>query len=36
MNIAATLVNPGDEVIIFAPYWVTYPDQVKLCDAARW
>ena len=32
MNIAATLVNPGDEVIIFAPYWVTYPDQVKLCD----
>lgn len=32
MNIATTLVNPGDEVIIFAPYWVTYPDQVKLCD----
>lgn len=26
------LVNPGDEVIIPAPYWVSYPDQVKLAD----
>lgn len=26
------LVNPGDEVIIPAPYWVSYEDQVKLCD----
>lgn len=26
----ATL-NPGDEVIIPAPYWVSYPDQVLLC-----
>lgn len=25
------LVNPGDEVIIPAPYWVSYPEQVKLC-----
>lgn len=24
------LLNPGDEVIIFAPYWVSYPEQVKL------
>jgi len=24
------LLNPGDEVIIFAPYWVSYPDQVRL------
>lgn len=32
MNIATTLVNPGDEVIVFAPFWVTYPDQIKLCD----
>ncbi len=24
------VVNPGDEVIIPAPYWVTYPDQVEL------
>src|SRR5215207_1684307 len=25
-----TLINPGDEVIIPAPYWVSYPEQVKL------
>lgn len=24
------LVGPGDEVIIFSPYWVTYPDLVRL------
>jgi aspartate aminotransferase len=28
----ATL-NPGDEVIIAAPYWVSYPDIVMLADA---
>jgi aspartate aminotransferase len=27
----ATLLDPGDEVIIPAPYWVSYPEQVKLC-----
>jgi aspartate aminotransferase len=32
MNIWRTLVNPGDEIIIFAPYWVSYPDQIRLCD----
>ncbi len=26
------VINPGDEVIILAPYWVSYPDMVKLCD----
>lgn len=26
------LVNPGDEVIVPAPYWVSYPPQVELCD----
>lgn len=26
------LVNPGDEVIIPAPYWVSYSDQVVMCD----
>ncbi|WP_418127077.1 pyridoxal phosphate-dependent aminotransferase [Variovorax sp. KK3] len=25
-----SIVNPGDEVVIPAPYWVTYPDQVEL------
>jgi aspartate aminotransferase len=29
-NICMALVNPGDEVIIPAPYWVSYVDQVKL------
>ena len=33
-NIAEALFGPGDEVIIPAPYWVTYPDQVLLNDAA--
>jgi aspartate aminotransferase len=28
-NAVAALVNPGDEVIISAPYWVSYPDIVK-------
>jgi aspartate aminotransferase len=32
-NIAEALFNPGDEVIIPAPYWVSYPDQVLLNDA---
>jgi len=31
-NLFAALLNPGDEVIIPAPYWVSYPDMVKLCD----
>ncbi len=25
------ILNPGEEVIIFEPYWVSYPEQVKLC-----
>jgi aspartate aminotransferase len=29
--LAATL-NPGDEVLIPAPYWVSYPDMVRLND----
>ena len=28
----AALLDPGDEVIVPAPYWVSYPDMVKLCD----
>jgi aspartate aminotransferase len=28
----AAVLNPGDEVIIPAPYWVSYPDQVRLVD----
>ncbi len=29
-NIMQTLCDEGDEVVIPAPYWVTYPEQVKL------
>lgn len=32
-NIAQALFNPGDEVLIPSPYWVSYPDQVLLNDA---
>lgn len=32
-NIAQVLYEEGDEVIIPAPYWVSYPDQVLLNDA---
>ncbi|MGI9395554.1 MAG: pyridoxal phosphate-dependent aminotransferase [Boseongicola sp.] len=29
-NALMTTLNPGDEVIIPAPYWVSYPDMVRL------
>lgn len=29
-NYLMTVLNPGDEVIIPAPYWVSYPDMVRL------
>ncbi len=31
-NLFQTLIEDGDEVIIPAPYWVTYPEQVKFSD----
>lgn len=31
-NIMLALLNPGDEVIIFTPYWVTYSEIVKLAE----
>ncbi len=31
-NVAQALLDPGDEVIIPAPYWVSYPDIVRLAD----
>lgn len=31
-NAILALVNPGDEVIVPAPYWVSYPEMVKLAD----
>lgn len=29
-NTMATLINPGDEVLLQAPYWVTYPEAVQI------
>lgn len=31
-NIFACLLNPGDEVILITPYWVSYPEMIKLND----
>jgi aspartate aminotransferase len=31
-NLMVALLNRGDEVIVPAPYWVSYPDMVKLAD----
>ena len=31
-NLTQILVDPGDEVIIPAPYWVSYPDQVRIAE----
>lgn len=32
-NLFQALLNPGDEVVIPSPYWVSYPDMVELADA---
>ncbi|MBK6266846.1 pyridoxal phosphate-dependent aminotransferase [Marivirga sp. S37H4] len=32
-NVMMALLNPGDEVIVFAPYWVSYAELVKLAEA---
>lgn len=32
-NALMAICNPGDEVIIPAPYWVSYPEMVKIADA---
>ncbi|TGE29604.1 pyridoxal phosphate-dependent aminotransferase [Hymenobacter metallicola] len=31
-NAVLSLVNPGDEVIVFAPYWVSYEEMVRLAE----
>ncbi|MAU26303.1 MAG: aspartate aminotransferase [Muricauda sp.] len=33
-NVAMVVLNPGDEVILPAPYWVSYSDIVKLAEGA--
>jgi len=32
-NLSLALLNPNDEVVIAAPYWVSYPDMVKIAEA---
>jgi aspartate aminotransferase len=32
-NLCQALLNPGDECIIFAPYWVSYSEIVKMAEA---
>ena len=32
-NVCGAVLNPGDEAIVPAPYWVSYPDMIKLADA---
>jgi aspartate aminotransferase len=32
-NLCMGLLGPGDEAVIPAPYWVSYPDMVRLADA---
>lgn len=32
MNIFTAICNPGDEILIPAPYWVSYPEMVSLAD----
>jgi len=31
-NVFFCLLNPGDEVLVFSPYWVSYADQIKLAE----
>lgn len=33
MNTWQCILEPGDEVIVLAPYWVSYPAQIGLCSA---
>ncbi|MCE7901441.1 MAG: pyridoxal phosphate-dependent aminotransferase [Gammaproteobacteria bacterium PRO9] len=32
-NVCSAILNAGDEAIVPAPYWVSYPDMIKLADA---
>jgi aspartate/methionine/tyrosine aminotransferase len=34
-NTFAALLDPGDEVLLPAPYWTTYPEAIKLAAAPR-
>lgn len=30
-NIFYSILNPQDEVIVIAPYWVSYPEMIRMC-----
>ena len=30
-NVLLSLIDPQDEVILLAPYWVSYPEMIKMC-----
>src|SRR5262249_61391815 len=32
-NIMVALLNPGDQVLVPSPYWVSYPEQARLLEA---
>lgn len=32
-NVFQTIVQEGDEVILLAPYWLSYPEMIKFCGA---
>jgi aspartate aminotransferase len=32
-NVLFSILNPQDEVIVIAPYWVSYPEIVRMCSA---
>ncbi|MGV8144996.1 MAG: pyridoxal phosphate-dependent aminotransferase [Alkaliphilus sp.] len=32
-NVLQAICNPGDEIIVPIPYWVSYPEMVKMADA---
>jgi len=31
-NLLTSLLNPGEEVVVQAPYWVSYPEMIKLAE----
>ena len=32
-NILFSILNPQDEAVLLAPYWVSYPEIIKMCNA---
>lgn len=30
-NVLGAIIDPGDEVIVISPYWISYPEMIKFC-----